>query len=596
MLVRSGWVGLIVRVAVLLQLLMTCPTCQASQRQTLLKLTRTLTEKLQTTLTQSAADIERLSQQTNNISQEVTALSGDLLHQAANTEEIVERLHLLDNRTTALEERQDLDQTIWNYNNLVCNASLQLLREDLQQQIKQINESMQPVKGDPQSVSFLSQADVTTTPKPSGAMDLLEDLNNFLDEYDYYEEAEESSEQASLKDNRTPGNPNIKSTDFVSTLIDETNELLRNISNDYKNLSKQMERQEKGADKLREKMADNWDRLDRQVVQLKADTAFKMSRLSDDLKHGDDAVRREIDLKVEDIDLLKKITSSKLAVYESRLDFMEAMVMNISLANEKNIEQFLTESSQKSDENSEATTVSNNIQPKEGPDGPVYSMANQLDSLADGLLNFRDRRDPADTSGLLGSVGANQHIPPNPPELPDLPFSGRSPAPLDNPQMPHVSPHQPTRPSPHHMQRNAFPSSASSQASLQPRSNVPPIADRAGDYRSGRAIIDDLQYDDGANSCECSAMQERLAILESGFENMMNEVENQISGIQASVTRMFHQIQVIEGRLAAPVQPKPKYGCVATKMAASAHGMDEWCRENCQKGACSLDICSCPIT
>jgi len=121
--------------------------------------------------------------------------------------------------------------------------------------------------------------------------------------------------------------------------------------------------------------------------------------------------------------------------------------------------------------------------------------------------------------------------------------------------------------------------------------------------RSGRNLqfrdVDNVDTDysdlsdsnDGAD-CNCPDIKERLAILESGFENIMTEVETQMSGIQLSMTRMMHKIQDMEAKQISANNMRT--GCVASKKAADLEEMDAWCAKWCPQGMCPSELCTCP--
>ena len=72
--------------------------------------------------------------------------------------------------------------------------------------------------------------------------------------------------------------------------------------------------------------------------------------------------------------------------------------------------------------------------------------------------------------------------------------------------------------------------------------------------------------------------------------SVTGEVAESLAGMRGTPTALLRRIEILERREEGGVK------CVATREALSVPGMDDWCAENCRKGNCPSNLCTCPVS
>ncbi|XP_023331199.1 uncharacterized protein LOC111703483 [Eurytemora carolleeae] len=537
---------------------------QGQQRAALMNLAKTLSENLQSTISSTSTQIQDLNWRNGNLTLGVEGLEVKVSNSSVLLENLEQRILSLENQTSLLKERRELEENIWKFNTLVCNASLETLRENLEEKISQLAVGKPaPIPPFTLDSSKNSNSKINTEGDKSldqeGSLSILNKLDNLLADYEYYDIPPPS---APLPDN--PGSNtssvNISVNGSVDTLVSFTNQLLLELNNKYTNLDSKISGLEREGEKTKKKMKENKfeDELLREMTRIEDEVGFKISRIKDDIATGEQSIRTEIKLKDEDIELLKKITTSRLSIYESRIDALESMILNLTISNNQNMEQFLQSNKLEKKDEPEVSTTERSREPE--------FLSSQTSQDLDRIAAFLDGDSDTSSSTSSSSPSASS-------------FAGSRTGGIDGSSS----------------SRDHYWNKYNSEASNPPLvlKDRYEAADRSR-RRSGRWLVSDDYENQDSNNCDCLFMQERLAILESGFENMMIEVEDQMAGIQSSVTRMVHRLQDLENMQSSSLPRSPI--CVAKQVVAGLDGMDTWCQEQCTLGTCPERLCSCPST
>jgi len=626
-----------------------------NQRSALVNLVKTLSGNLQTTLNRTALQIEELQFASNVSKLSIEELQENQRSTLDSMSTWRERLEILETDTKRIESTQTRDQTLLDYNQLVCNATIEEARKDLEEKIKEVEKLYKSAPA-PTPEPINNQTSQSTN-GISGTLDLLNNLDGFLEDYDDYYYASMYDENSSSKPETTPKFERLSNVSSVSTLLGESNRLLRLTDQQYRDLENQVAKLDKRTDKV-EKLVSNTalkEEINSRINRLAIDNNMAVKRLEKDIGEGDRAVRKELELKVEDVELLKKITNSRLSVYEKRLESLERLMENVTASLDSvgsnpgvlSMDQLLRPSAQDLEREEVTTSRANCLHPPcvsttEGS-RPDHSVSNELDNLANMMLSNSQpptvNRFPETNEQHAGQ--------------PELVHQWRleDEAREAEARLRAEVQKEKERQDAEERQREEDERRWRQEDLLRTQGNSaydgntfndnlylpPPMTydaskeskdeffarlmgggggvgtnngnDIRGNEnrgqrrgRSGRKLSsfdDDYPDSDGGESdsqCDCSLIKERLNILESGFENMVTEVETQMAGIQSSVTEMLHRMQKLEAADKVVGQRKPTNvpACVATKEASAVDGIDEWCRDQCPGQYCSSALCSCP--
>ena len=174
----------------------------------------------------------------------------------------------------------------------------------------------------------------------SSARDIFNEFDKALAEYEY--QYEQSRNMMKIPDQM---NKRSEDEDPVSTLLQTTNDLMKKFQQNLSEISIEMH----SVKKLTENMAslNIEDQLNEKLQSLHSSLSNSIKDLKNKMKNEDSRIKQSIELKSEDFSMIRKTTTSRLSVYETRLDTLEQLVFEIKQGglqgrSEKSIEQRTT--------------------------------------------------------------------------------------------------------------------------------------------------------------------------------------------------------------------------------------------------------------
>ena len=225
----------------------------AGRGEGLLALVRELSTSLEAALAASEARVSRLAGEQGKLEQGLQEVRGEVGEVWGVVEGMSEDREGVGRRLSALEERSSTDQMLWRWNTQVCNASIQEVKQKLEEKLAllKVKEEVTVRPSDP-TESFTSSR---TLPTSSSPMDIFKKFESSLLEYQYdynygdnlgsgvVEEEEVARPDDGLLKviSSTPSISPLKvslpssssSDDPVGSLVSQTNSLLRNLSERY---------------------------------------------------------------------------------------------------------------------------------------------------------------------------------------------------------------------------------------------------------------------------------------------------------------------------------------------------------------------------
>jgi len=517
-----------------------------SDRSVLITLAKTLSTSLQKAMTANNLKIENILGDQQQVMAAVEKIEADFNEMKNGGKGSDEKYAKLETDVKALQDRRNLDEMLWKFNTQVCNASIEVVKQDIDTKIAELkSEQIVQTNEDKRTVSdelFIGESFNTD--------DIFKDFEDALAEYeeqeDYFKESQ--SEKLTV----------TKVTDPVGNLVAETNKFLMELESKYTGLSDQMKTLQTLASEPRQTFDPELeDKLKTRMVKIEAKFDFLLKNLQSIMEGADDDIRNDINMRMEDFNVLRKTTSSRLSVYEARIDMLEQLVLEYSQKTTEPPNLFFP-----------ATTEAIRTTPRylttEAPD-PAYDELGGNDFSMLGITNPKDL-------DILVASGQNCLNPPCDKDLlpsyeesrsgfgllKDMPLSidlrkGNGLLSKRN-----VIGNSDSRPNP----------------TLQPR--VP--------------LKNPTAKNNVPDTCDCEKLRVKTIELDHEMKFLSAEVGSALAGMRSSLTALLHRIESVEKQSKTMQQ----VSCVATKEALKMPGMDAWCSENCRKGNCPSHLCSCP--
>ena len=114
----------------------------------------------------------------------------------------------------------------------------------------------------------------------------------------------------------------------VDTLVGNTNNLLRNLHQKYEQLSQNVEGLQSFVLKLQQ--SDFEEKVSSRLDSVEARLSSGVRSLKVFIESEDRAREQNMLMRFEDLQMLRQTTTSRLAVYETRLDTLEEMVLDLT--------------------------------------------------------------------------------------------------------------------------------------------------------------------------------------------------------------------------------------------------------------------------
>ena len=155
----------------------------AGRGEGLLALVRELSTSLEAALAASEARVSRLAGEQGKLEQGLQEVRGEVGEVWGVVEGMSEDREGVGRRLSALEERSSTDQMLWRWNTQVCNASIQEVKQKLEEKLAllKVKEEVTVRPSDP-TESFTSSRSLPTSSSP---MDIFKKFESSLLEYQY---------------------------------------------------------------------------------------------------------------------------------------------------------------------------------------------------------------------------------------------------------------------------------------------------------------------------------------------------------------------------------------------------------------------------
>ena len=207
----------------------------------------------------------------------------------------------------------------------MCNASIEMVKQDIDTKIADLkSEQIVNTNEDKKAVSK------DTFPGETFGTDDIFDTDNIFKEFEdalaEYEEQDEYVEEIqSQKLSAKNGN------DPVGNLVAETNKFLMELETKYNSLSEQIKTLEDlTAEPVQTVDPELEDKMHTKMVKLEAKFEILLKNLESKMEGEDSDIRHDINMRMEDVNVLRKTTTSRLSVYETRIDMLEQLVLKYS--------------------------------------------------------------------------------------------------------------------------------------------------------------------------------------------------------------------------------------------------------------------------
>eukprot|EP00092_Neocalanus_flemingeri_P019571 GFUD01021203.1.p1 GENE.GFUD01021203.1~~GFUD01021203.1.p1 ORF type:complete len:595 (+),score=159.31 GFUD01021203.1:56-1840(+) len=534
---------------------------KSSDRSVLINLAKTLSSSLQKVMTANNQKIENILGDQQEVMAAVETIENDVNEMKKTSKNYDENYEKLETEVNSLTNRRELDELLWKFNTQVCNASIEVLRQDMDTRIAELK-SKEIVRENEKQESLSKSLFLGES---FDSDDIFKEFENALAEYELQDEE--------LEDTKSEKLTNTEVTDPVGNLVAETNKFLIDLDSKYSNLSDQitslqnitMEPQLTVDPELENK-------INTKMVKLEAKYDFLLKNLQSIMQGEDDDIRNDITMRTEDFNVLKKTTSSRLSVYEARIDMLEQLVLEFS---QQSTEVPILEFS-----STPSTTEMFKSFTTEIPE-PTYDELGGNDFSMLGITNSEDLDN-------LEPLNQKQPIPNckglncEKNSLPsyDLPGGFSYPGGLANevPQM-----------------KDKF-GRSKRQQQLSPGQNFQGQLSLPPPLQTPRTSETKIQRPSNQNflleACDCEKLRVKTIELDHEMKFLSAEVGSALAGMRSSLTTLLHRIEGVEKESKNGRQ----VSCVATKEALKMPGMDAWCSENCRKGNCPSHLCSCPNT
>ena len=216
----------------------------AGRGEGLLALVRELSTSLEAALAASETRVSRLAGEQGKLEEGLQEVRGEVGEVWGVVEGLSEDREGVGRRLSLLEERSSTDQMLWRWNTQVCNASIQEVKQKVEEKlallkVKEEEEVTVRPSSDPTEL-FTSSRILPTSSSP---MDIFKKFESSLLEYQYdynYGDNRDSEVEEEEEDSSNPpfsplkvSLPSSSSDDPVGSLVSQTNSLLRNLNERY---------------------------------------------------------------------------------------------------------------------------------------------------------------------------------------------------------------------------------------------------------------------------------------------------------------------------------------------------------------------------
>ena len=166
--------------------------------------------------------------------------------------------------------------------------------------------------------------------------------------------------------------------DPVETLVENTNGLLRTIDNKYNKVMKEIQFLKNFSLKAQE--SDFEERLEIQLSNFEVKHGNRLKALKTLVGAEDRQLEQNMLMRFEDFNVLRRTTTSRLAVYEARLDTLERLVFELGREEETTTE---TSDREFSESSESSETISEEYEELGGRDFSMLGLSSpgELDSL-----------------------------------------------------------------------------------------------------------------------------------------------------------------------------------------------------------------------
>lgn len=522
-----------------------------SDRSVLINLAKTLSSSLQKAMTANNQKIESILDDQQEVMAAVEKIETEVNKMTKGDKYFEESFVKLESDVQYLKDRRNLDEMLWNFNTQVCNASIEMVKQEIDTKLAALkndrivntNEAKKFMNEENLIGESFNAEDIFNT---DNIFKEFEDaLAEYEDQDDYFEERKE--EKQSEK----------KVTDPVGNLVAETNKFLMGLESKYNSLSGQIRTLQNLTAEPRQIVDPNLEeKLNNKIVKLESQFNFLLKNLQSIMEGADDDIRHDINMRMEDFNILRKTTTSRLAVYETRIDMLEQLVLKYSTqATESTITIFKTTTEASASTTTHTTEV---------PD-PAY------DDLGGNDFSMLGINNPTDLDLLLPYQSNQDCVRP----------------PCDKNILP-----------PYEQSRSSFvQDKPMSDSKYVNKNKMMPIQRSINNHLGSLNLPPTFQTPKARKTdhvvpepCDCEQMRVKGLELEHEMKFLSAEVGSALEGMRSSLTTLLHRIEVMEKESKRVRQ----VSCVATKEALKMPGMDEWCSENCRKGNCPSHLCSCP--
>ena len=166
--------------------------------------------------------------------------------------------------------------------------------------------------------------------------------------------------------------------DPVETLVENTNGLLRTIDNKYNKVMREIQFLKNFSLKAQE--SDFEERLEIQLSNFEVKHGNRLKALKTLVGAEDRQLEQNMLMRFEDFNVLRRTTTSRLAVYEARLDTLERLVFELGREEETTTE---TSDREFSESSESSETISEEYEELGGRDFSMLGLSSpgELDSL-----------------------------------------------------------------------------------------------------------------------------------------------------------------------------------------------------------------------
>ena len=215
----------------------------AGRGEGLLALVRELSTSLEAALAASEARVSRLAGEQGKLEEGLQEVRGEVGEVWGVVEGLSEDREGVGRRLSMLEERSSTDQMLWRWNTQVCNASIQEVKQKVEEKLALLKVKEEEVTVRPSSDPTELFTSSRILPTSSSPMDIFKKFESSLLEYQYdynYGDNRDSEVEEEEEDSSNPpfsplkvSLPSSSSDDPVGSLVSQTNSLLRNLNERY---------------------------------------------------------------------------------------------------------------------------------------------------------------------------------------------------------------------------------------------------------------------------------------------------------------------------------------------------------------------------